>query len=285
MDQFQTTLYEFIRRLGLDDDRLELLERRATALSEGIRNLWTDGLSSSNACLTTISGKVIGCDAAQAPLASSQLRVVGHTTGTAYGTFSVTSGTFALALVLNPADTSLDLYATGPGVRFAESPARIRAITQCTTNAVAAVAAAPATGYHCTSEFVYPLADTLTLVDSVYGTRACTYVGPNWLTATINEVTLGSGTCPSATTPLTFLVQNASSLQVSPFWKSVTSVSCPNLAGPSTGSGGVLILSSGTGTLPGVSAKMDLTVTWPAVGSPSTHIYGGATATTRVYEP
>lgn len=283
MGSFTAELRRFIERLKIMEDDSRVMKRNLIVLRQGMRDAWTD--STRNPCLTTITGKVVGCDTAAAPLPNSLLRIVGHTSGIAYGTFTITSGTFTLDLILADADTSLDCYATGPGVRFAESPARVRAVTHCASNALAAIATAPATGYHCTSEFVYPLADTINIVDSVYGNWTATWSGGNWVTPSTNTVTLGSGTCPSATTPLSFILQNAATFQIFPAWKSVTSSSCPNLAGPSTGTGGVLNLSSGTGNGPGVSTKMDYTVTWPAVGSPSTHIYGGGTATTRAYEP
>src|SRR4051812_13259924 len=134
MEAFHAELREFIRRLDIEDRNLSLMRGQTRAIREGIRNLYADGLGGSNACLTTISGKVIGGDAAATGLASSTLQITGHVSGTNYGTFALPAGTFALSLILNAADTSLDLIATGPGTRFTTGPTANRSISQCGTN-------------------------------------------------------------------------------------------------------------------------------------------------------
>src|SRR4051812_8229300 len=95
---------ELIRRLDIEAPDLLLMRLQVRAIREGIRDLYADGLGGSNACVTTLSGKIIGGDAAQSPLLDSQLGIVGAVTGTDYGTFLVPTGEYEIGLVLDPAD-------------------------------------------------------------------------------------------------------------------------------------------------------------------------------------
>lgn len=227
MSDLQTTLDEFIRRLGLDDDRLDQLERRTTALDQGIRNLWTDGLGGSNACLTTLNGTITGglapTGSVYVPMPNTSLRVVGHTSGIDYGTYSVSTGTYSLSLILDPSDTSLDLYPFGPvSPRFNSASPLVytQPITQCGTNAMAAVIppAAPGYGYliHSfsgTFACQYPVG-VLDWTDSRIGSGTTTLVnfGPagisalgSWLSACLTSNTFAAAPCVArATVPMMF---------------------------------------------------------------------------------
>src|SRR4051812_21915816 len=116
MEAFHAELREFIRRLDIEDSKLSLMRQQTRAIREGIRNLYADGLGGSNACFTTIKGTINGCIFPAVALAGASIRLVGHTSGTNYGTFVATNGTYEVSLILVQPET-LDAYMKGPGPR------------------------------------------------------------------------------------------------------------------------------------------------------------------------
>lgn len=124
------------------------LERfRVPGLEQGLSQSW--GLSFGR-CLTTITGRIIGGDSPATPLAGATIQVTGHTSGINYGTFAATDGTYAIPLMLDPSDTSIDVVATGPGIRFtAGSPVNRSTPTsgRCQVISLADIKATPASGY------------------------------------------------------------------------------------------------------------------------------------------
>lgn len=136
----------------------------------------------SSTCLTTIDGKVIGCLATPTALPGSSIHVFGNTSGFDYGTYSLGAGTFLLGLYLLSSDTSLDFIVTGPGARFVASGTQTRSVTHCTTNTLADLTKALATGYLCNAALCnFPIATTLSVTDSRFGATTVTSGGGDWV--------------------------------------------------------------------------------------------------------
>lgn len=285
MGQIETTLNEFIRRLGLNDDRLGQLERRMTAADEGVRNLWTDGLRGSNACITTFEGQ-IQSPVDSTPIPFATLRVLRFPSLLPLGTFTADAGGNYSAAVQVPSDEGVVLlYNTGPGVRFQESTVGSSSIgARCGTQPVNPLYAIPANGYHYASDSVYPLADTMKLQDSYYGNRDIPWFAQyEW--RVVPSVTIpASGSCAAVASSLLyrFIGIGGNPMQFSILSPRNTGTGCPGVGFPQ---GGFPMPSPPTGTFQGVSTKLDLT--WNVgAGTPlSNFLYGGGAATVRLYEP
>ncbi len=234
-------------------------------------------------CTTTIAGKIIGgAQGVASPLANSTIEVYGHSTGNNYGTFTATSGTYSIDLRLDPSDTSLDLYVTGPGSRFVRSSVHtVSVTTRCTSNTLANIQATPATGYRyitASGGCQYPVSETLTFVDSRYGSFTITWNGTFWTSGCQNETTPATA-CASVNTAMTFIM---SGLSISIGYAALGAGGCPIAAScPYTGSQDSINATASAITsqqCPGASTSFD--VTWQFTAT-KTH---GGTATIRVHE-
>lgn len=285
MSPYESELRELIRRLQLNDDRLLSVNRRVVAIGQGVRDLQAFGGSPiTNIVSASLNLQVVGCLATPTPLPNSTIDIVGHTTGNDYGSHTLAAGTLALTLFLDPADTSLDFYAGGPGVRFGTAPVDTRALT----TSLISLSAFPASGYHCHPLWNYPINDSLVRVDSVYGTRTQTWavvgsdVGhfgpPTSITAA------ASGLCPGGSTTLTEFFGRVSTRLQYRLSSAASGTLCPGPGGGPTTLGAADALLTVT-TAPTATAKLDLIWNIPGTGSPANQLYGGSSATVRIFEP
>jgi hypothetical protein len=227
-------------RLGQAEHRTETLAGRTGRLSQNLVGFNQVG-ADFGGCTTTITGKVIGGDAAAAGLAGATLDVTGHVSGIAYGTFALAAGTYAIDLSLDPADTSLDLVATGPGARFATNTALNQPVTRCDANALADIQATPATGYHYMTGVQacqYPLKGVLSYSDSSIGTGTATWDGTRWTDCKV-AASRAAGACAAGVNAAVFLNFNTNGTASGSF-AAATSGGCPTAStcatvGPTTG--------------------------------------------------
>jgi hypothetical protein len=172
---FQVELGEFIRRLGVSEDRERTLRGRVVGLYQGVRELqmWKGALGAgSSPILVTITGKVIGCATGGVAMADSTIHIVGHQTGTDYGTWPVPTGTYTISYYRDPGDSSLDIVATHASARFGTGPVT----NTSASGALANVPLAPAAGYSCCPPLCnYPLANTLSVQDGRIGNDTITH--------------------------------------------------------------------------------------------------------------
>lgn len=158
-------------------------------------------------CSTTISGSVIGGDGGTV-LPNSQVQIVGHTSGTDYGTVAAAAGTFSATLTLDPADTSVDLHVTGSGIRFTTGPAITRSITQCASNPLGSLQATPAAGYaYLTGSIrcLLPIATTLNWSITYIGSGTLTFGNSVCVSPITSQATGGGSPCPSVNTAVLVL--------------------------------------------------------------------------------
>lgn len=175
-----------LRRLGgrvggLEQD-VRVLRDRYGKIAQDLAALG-GGVGSSNTCVTTVEGRVIGCLLTPTPLPGSTIQIVGHTTGFDYGTYALATGEFSLGLYLMDDDGGLDISVWGPDpTRHAVGTTLDVDFLRCDSDNLGDFQVPPASGYHCAPYFcAWPIADTLDVVDSRYGSDTATYVGaPVW---------------------------------------------------------------------------------------------------------
>lgn len=284
MDGFQMELREFIERLKLMDYDIMSNGRRLIALRQNMRDAWATA-GGRNPCFTTISGKV--CSTVGIPIPGSTLSVVGHASGTNYGTFTLAAGTYSLNLRLDTSDTSLDLTANGPGSRFGSAISFTRTVSQCSpSNAIPDITPTAASGYSYHNWFAFPIANSLSLLDSLFG--AYVAAGPNpWVTPNPGAVvaTPGGGPCPAGTRNLLWIFRSlgligSGTSQIRYRYQSNSS-GCPAAFGEVDLPDAYLSIV----TVPSDTQKLDLLWSIPAGSVEANDLYGGLAATTRVYEP
>lgn len=180
LPQFSLELREFIRRLNVTGELLRELRRRVEALEQGVRD---ESSRRPVICLSSFLGQVIGCNArslASPPLLlGPTIHIVGHETATDYGLFTLSAGTVDLGLYLSPAESTLDVYVTGPGSRFATSSAYNRGFIRCSSSNFGTLQTTPASGYTRWWDAQFPIATTLSVADSRYGAGSITYDAVN----------------------------------------------------------------------------------------------------------
>lgn len=284
MSDLQSNLAEFIRRLGVDDDRLDQLERRTTALGQGIRNLWTDGTGKGSMCVTTISGTILGGHTTT-PLPGATIQVTGYDSGISYGTFTATDGTYSLALILDATDTALSLVVTGPGPRFTAKAPVIVGVTKCAVNSLSSIQAVPATGYYYlagANACPFPIGATLNYDHSLHGTGTMVFSAtPAWITPCLDVTSFAAGSCVSVNTVFRLLFQQAMTL----VFAYRTTLVCPIAAACPTGTtaNGSLPATITAKQCPSLTDKFDITYTIAGGTEPLFH--GPADQTFRLYEP
>jgi hypothetical protein len=224
MDPFQAELREFIRRLNINDDRINVVTRQTYALAQGINDLFADGRVNGGYCLTEIHGKIAGCGGVTA-LPNATLHLVNSSSGADYGTFPVATGNYSISIIIDPADSgAINGFAGGPGVRWTTSTAwTLNAGARCGTNNQSTIAPTAATGYGCFTGLscLFPVANSLTLIDSVYGTVTVNRSGATWTgaNATVSySVDAGSGNITVFKTPGSVVISSTS----------ITSKVCPD---------------------------------------------------------
>jgi hypothetical protein len=239
----EARIRRLMARLQQAENRTRSVEDQIFRTRQNLAGFYQIGVNSR--CTTTITGKVVGGDAAATGLAGSTLHVVGHTSGEDYGTFSLPAGTYSLDLQLDPTDTSLDLTATGPGVRFTTGSVITRSIpSQCASNALANIQATPATGYHYLTGSLacqYPIKNTLTAQElQIFGTGVINWVGSwSFLCAPVTSQP-GTG-CGSAvaTAVVLFFADSVSPVLQYPkasLTACPVAATCPSPSGPTVGS-------------------------------------------------
>jgi len=198
MGETEARIRRLHARLGQAEARTESLTDRSGRLEQNLAGFFQVG-ADFGGCTTTITGKIIGGDAAAAPLAGSTLTITGVGTGIAYGTFVLSSGTYSIGLSLDPADTTLALVATGPGARFTTGTPVNRGVTLCATNALANVQATPAAGYHYftgAAACQYPVKNTLSWTESaLFGAGTLTWAAGAWSFLCQNHTSVPGGLC------------------------------------------------------------------------------------------
>lgn len=184
-------LQRFLERLRRAEDEALTIGRDLVILRQSMRDAWSER-GGIRVCLTTITGTVRGCSSLL--VSGASIRVVGHSTGTAYGTATTDgSGAFSFTAELSNSDTSINLYVTGPGSRFQESTAQNVSFTRCGTASVGTRTTTPVTGaYACHPTCALPLAWTLSVDDPVFGARTITVgvgsLGSGWVTTFTPDV-------------------------------------------------------------------------------------------------
>jgi hypothetical protein len=198
----EARIRRLMSRLQQAEHRTSVVQDQILRTRQGIGGTYQTGFQ--QRCTTTITGKIVGGDAAAAGLAGSTLQVLGHTTANDYGTFSLPLGTYSIAIHLDPTDTSLDLVATGPGTRFTIGSPVTQPVTQCTSNALANIQATPASGYHYMTGLnacQWPLKNTISYSEAtVFGTGTLTYNAGTGLWSQNCSLfnTHAAGTCAAA---------------------------------------------------------------------------------------
>lgn len=190
MSDYLVQLLEAERQAALLGLRARALETdRVPALEQGLHQQWS--MNFGVTCTTTLEGAILGCKGVLLP--QSQIRIVGDTTATDYGTISTPDGNWETAIQINPAE-DLRIYYQGPSGRFVEveasgSPYSHSAI-KCQVNTLSnflayqdphgASLGGIASGYGFHAGCNVPLATTLNFTDSRRGvTDTLLYEGTN----------------------------------------------------------------------------------------------------------
>lgn len=293
--------------------RIAVLERTVFPLPRRVHNLGVklgqtaqkiQGLrAGASYSSTTLNGRIIGgLTVTRTPMPDVTLRVEGGVTAIDYGTYPVPTGIYSLTIGgIDPADTTLNLYPTGPSSpRFAgASPlAWAQAISVGNVNAAADVIppSSPSYVYNFESSAgsaacLYPIAKALEWDDSRFGIGTATDVGvgaPLWFSACFITSSFLNGLCAAqATTPV--------QMQLDQFMRTFIAFktanplnNCPvNLASCSGVSfdrnvqvGGVFISAQ---TQPSFDLTTKFSRTWS--GSTNQPFHNSAPRTQRWYEP
>lgn len=165
MSETEARIRRLHARLAQVEHRTETLAGRTGRLDQNLVGFYQVGANFGGRP-TTLEGRIVGgLTTTLTPMPDTTLRVVGATTSTDYGTYPVPTGIYSLALGIDPTDTSVNLYPTGPvSPRFAGATpfTWTRSISVGNVNTLAAVipSAAPGYGY---------------MFESTMGARGCLY--------------------------------------------------------------------------------------------------------------
>lgn len=248
MGSFTAELRRFIERLKLMEDDSRTMKRDLIVLRQGMRDLWTE-TSGIKVSVTTLNGRIVGgLTVSNTPMPDTSLRIEGATTGTDYGTYSVPTGIYSLDLVIDPSDTSVNLYPAGPvSPRFAGATplAYAQSISVGSVNTMAAVTPPAAAGYGYILETVggsfaclYPVG-SLAWTDSLIGSGTAAAAGFGtggigaggiWLSACQLGNSFLAGACPARIgVPLSFVMNQQAQAGIR--YNTVSGVNpCPALA-------------------------------------------------------
>jgi hypothetical protein len=176
----ETRIQELERRYGIMGNDLRSLRQRATAVGEGIRGVWIDGLGVSPVatppCVTYYNGTLRGLLSVAGvlqPLAGCGFQVRGHQTGNDYGTYAWPTAAFNFGIYQNTTDTSLEFAVSGPGVRWLSPAAFVTlpggGFCQTNTNIYTTLGPQMAAGYGNSGLCNFPVEASLSLTDSRFG--------------------------------------------------------------------------------------------------------------------
>lgn len=185
----ESRIRELERRYETMGDDLRTLRRQTTAVREGVRDYWIDGIGRGSTatvpCLTRLKGQISGCLSSGATiLPNSTLQVRGTQTLTDYGTYTLPGGDFDFNIDVEPGgDTSFDFAIGSSGSRWAApslaGPVSV-GFTRCGTVNTGG-RATPASGYACAGGLCnFPLATTLSFTDSRFGSGSLTFASGTW---------------------------------------------------------------------------------------------------------
>jgi hypothetical protein len=131
---------------------------------------------------TLVEGSLTyGCKAPFVALPGDTLHVVGNATSTDYGNFGIPGiSDYSIAMSLDPSDTTLNItWATTPPARIASGATFAVSVSVNSVNTGRNLLMPPAVGFHCAVAMCsYPLAETLDLVDSRFGSTTLTRPSP-----------------------------------------------------------------------------------------------------------
>lgn len=239
-------------------------------------------------CVTTIFGRIVGGirNPDSIPIPDCTLQVVGHITGTNYGTYAVPTGAYSIGILdLNPLDTSLDLYPFGPSYspRFNAAvplPYQRSVSAYCGNNNFLDIVPPCSPGYAYLIETFspfycqYPIGD-MAWDDSLLGTGTAVLQGayfygisanPTWLSACFTASSFatgpGGGSCAArATTPISMRLGQGTSI----LYEAPTINNCPILGScPSTPNRAIGIPDSAITSKvdPGIDLTIKFDCTW-----------------------
>lgn len=274
-------------RLKQAEYRVGVAQDQIMRTRQGIAGFLQISLAGPQGCTTTITGDIFGGNAA--PIPGAMLQVIGGVSAIDYGTFLVSTGSYSIGLTLDVADTSLDLITTGPGSRFGTASPVNRAITQCTTNALAFLPTVPATGHHfftSAGACAYPVRDSISFTGSL-GSGVMTYSAiSNASTFDQTWITLSTGPCPTSVSTI-LRVALATSSGMQSFFPSTGF--CPRASATLTppfldhlAVGTIPATSATSRTCPGISN--DFTITFGGTAGANDPIIGPGSWTVTFYE-
>jgi hypothetical protein len=281
-----------IRRLMA---RIQQAEYRAATVQDKILRTRQDiaGFyqTNFNQCMTTFEGSVVGAPGVSLPIPNSTVQIIGHVTGTDYGTFPATDGTYSIGIPLSVSDTSVDIVVTGPGVRFtASSATNVAGITRCGTKTVGSITAAPSSGYIYLSNSAvrgcnFPVNRTLKVTEPVHvgtGVTIANWPGGNFVCSQqTSNVTTACTTAITTAFYARFDITNFPSL----LYPSIVSGGCPDPkacgAAAFAFSNALPLGGTVTKTCPDETTKFSMTY---AVTVPANHLWYPAGPLSITYE-
>lgn len=307
MGETEARIRRLASRLKQAEYRAGVAQDQIMRTRQGIAGFFQVGAGSGPP--TTLNGRIIGgLEITQTPMPDTALRVEGATTLTDYGTYSVPTGIYSLAISgVDPTDTTLNLYPAGPvSPRFtgATPLAYPKAITVNSVNAISPVIPPAAPGYAYlfeatagTAACLYPVG-SLDWSDTKFGTGSSTlnFAGPygfgpssQWESpcfTTNSYATIGPGACSAqATTPVAMLLTSNAASNI--LFKAISPGvnNCPAPGGCTGTLGQILPLAGGfitSMTAPSFDLTTKFDYTWFGTNQ---LFHNSASRTVRWYEP